>query len=345
MTEQDTGGTPSVRKSLRRTAAVVAIIGVTALGLFIVGGEFFLRFLYPQATLYPRWDFSDAYCLILPQDTAMVHARPGEWEYTYTINADRCRGDLVTPEEAKSKNSIVVLGNSYSMGMGVNDGEEYAAVLAEALGAGYAVINTGTAGWGLTQEIRRFYEFGLSFEPEWVILQFSAREPADCMACPVVTWDEKGVAFSTHLDKRWGLRKILSHSRLFQHSQIYSLLRNTYVARRDAKRVSAATIPATGEDYYIMLLEAFAKDLQARGIGFLMISVNGHLQRFQRLNDTVQRLDGEGLLDYIEVLDWFVDSVEYVSSEGHVWNAEAHRIIGKGLAEHVRRGGAPPDSL
>ena len=345
MTESERRDTPSREKKRWRAAKTIALFSAGAFGLFLIAGELSLRFFYPQATLYPRWDFSDAYCLILPRDAAMVHARPGEWEYTYTINADRCRGDLVAPDEAQAKNSIVVLGDSYSMGMGVNDGEEYPAVLAEALGADYAVINTGTPGWGLTQQIRRFYEFGLGFEPEWVVLQFSANDPADCMACPVATWEEEGVAFSAHPDERWGLAKILSRSRLFQRSQIYSLLRNTYVARRDAKRVSAATIPATGEDYYITLLEPFAKDLEARGIGFLMIAVNGQLRRFQRLNDTVERLDAEGLLDYVEVLDWSIDSVEYVSPEGHVWNAEAHRIVGKRLADRLRRRGTPPDSL
>ena len=57
------------------------------------------------------------------------------------------------------KPNIVLLGDSYTFGFGVNDGNEFAAVMSRELSSDYNIINTGVGGWGLTQQIRRYYEF------------------------------------------------------------------------------------------------------------------------------------------------------------------------------------------
>ena len=43
----------------------------------------------------------------------------------------------------------------------------------------YNVINLGGSGWGLTQEIKRFYEFGQLYHPKVIILQFDETDPKD----------------------------------------------------------------------------------------------------------------------------------------------------------------------
>src|SRR5262249_17457961 len=62
--------------------------------------------------------------------------------------------------------NIVVIGDANTFGLGVADGEEFSALLNNALGTEASVVNLGVPGWGLTSEIRAYYEFGRLFDPE-----------------------------------------------------------------------------------------------------------------------------------------------------------------------------------
>ena len=50
-------------------------------------------------------------------------------------------------------------------------------VLQRGLKVSIDVINLSVAGYGLTQEIRRYYEFGQLFLPSYVILEFVKMTP------------------------------------------------------------------------------------------------------------------------------------------------------------------------
>jgi hypothetical protein len=58
---------------------------------------------------------------------------------------------------------ILSFGDSNTFGLGVADGEEFSALLNNALGTEASVVNLGVPGWGLTSEIRAYYEFGRLF--------------------------------------------------------------------------------------------------------------------------------------------------------------------------------------
>jgi hypothetical protein len=64
--------------------------------------------------------------------------------------------------------------------------------------------------------------------------------------------------------------------------------------------------------------------------------VNGQLDGFPEIAAEVRRLQGEGLLRYIDAAEWLKGESDYSSPEGHLWGAKAHRIIGGRLAELVR---------
>ena len=128
-----------------------------ALTLFVVSGEICLRLFFPQVLMFPRWQHDPAYGPVLPRSTTMIHERPGHWRFSYAINADRNRGPLVTTEQVRDDYCVVVLGDSYSMGIGVGDGEEYSAVMQDALGdgrvdgeTGAGIVGGGTEYCGIT---------------------------------------------------------------------------------------------------------------------------------------------------------------------------------------------------
>ncbi|GMW02673.1 MAG: hypothetical protein AMXMBFR84_38090 [Candidatus Hydrogenedentota bacterium] len=329
-------GNPGLSRRLLTGLRAGLLIAVTAGGLTLVCGEMALRMLFPQAVMFPRWEVSPDYGVILPADAVMVHAKPGEWEFRYTINADRCRGPLPNLRDAANKQRIVVLGDSYAMGMGVDDGDEFPAVMSQELGAGYEVINAANPGWGLPQQIRRYYEYGKRHSPGAVVLQFCANDPADGAADPVTEFKDGAFLFQPSVRRHNPIFRALSGVGFVQSSQIYALLRTWYETRRDAGPSDSDPATPQVEAQYCALLEPFARDLHSEGIRLVLISVNGQLDEFPAIRSLVGRLDAASHLRYVEVAEWFDGGTAVPSPEGHQWGTEAHKVIGTRLADILR---------
>lgn len=320
---------------------------LAVLVIAFIAGEAFLFFLYPQVISCPRPERAPGYCFWLPDGATIVHQRHGKWKFTYTINEDRCRGRRVMVSNEYTEPNVVVLGDSYAMGIGVNDGEEFPAVLDDRLGSEYNVINTGCAGWGLTQEIRRYYEFGQLYSPAVVVLQFSGNDPGDNIAYRAATVENGRFAFHNAGGRGSWVARTLSQSRLVQHSQIYNLIKNTVVAFRNARLAKAMGADDGGagvktetarpyETYYNELLGLLAQDLQRRGVRLIMIDVCDQLATFPYIKAGVTDLRDRGLIEYYPTAEWLQDIRDPGSPEGHRWGVEAHRRVGERLADIIR---------
>jgi lysophospholipase L1-like esterase len=299
-------------------------------------GEVMVRLIAPVDAMYPRWDFSPEYGLLPYPNSVMVHEVPGKWKFTYTTNDIRTRRR--TNPTASSKPAIVLLGDSFTFGMGVNDGEEYASVVETILSDRFQIVNTGCGGWGITQEIRRFYDFGLQYTPHVVVLQFASNDPEDNLNYRVTRLEQGDFVFENSQGSLNWLKTYLSRS-IVQRSQLYNYIREMiYVFVKDrrvgeAQQALAQEMSGSAsaqEVFHNQLLEAFAHDLKRRGIVLVMIAVNNSLTSFPSIQKKVDELDSLGLLHYLEVMDWIND--DWLSAEGLHWNAKAHAIIGKELA-------------
>ncbi len=331
--------------SLRRkiSFAVIAVILASIFGIAVMEGVLVLA--DAQVSLFPRWEYSSEYGLVLPKDARMVHRKPGRWKFVYSINKHGFRGDPIPISGSYEKKNVVILGDSYSMGVGVDDGEEYPAIMAAGMKDGFKVINLAVGGWGLTQQTRIFFEFGQLYKPDIVILQHCVNDPGDNL-CDRVTEVKSGRLVFRDTDRRSRrFQTFISHSRIIQNSQLYSFLRKQREIWKAGRHPAAVptqaldSLPAEEtleERYYNELLEAFAVELDSRGITLLMISVNGQLNRHPHIRDMVQQLESRGLIRYLEVEDWLSGETGYESPEGHEWGVNAHRIIGNSLAEYIR---------
>lgn len=330
--------------SAGKNALFHAIVVVVSLGLMIAAGEIALLMLNPQESFFPRWEYSPEYGHVNPENARIIHKRPRRWKYSYTTNQHRCRGRAVPMSNGYDKMNIVVLGDSYAMGTAVNDGEEFAAVIARELGDDVDVINTAVGSWGLTQQIRRFYEFGQLYNPAIVILQFSPNDPRDNLSNKVSTVVNGRFVFHNVAKSKNPFVRILSKSSLVQHSQLYSFCRGTlviYMRRRGAKTSIAATANPSSdqsrispeESFYNELLETFAQDLHKRGIHFLMIAEE--IDKYPGIQRKVSELVSRDLLDYFDPTEWFGDTEGIISPEGH-WGWKGHRIIGENVARVIR---------
>src|SRR5437667_8092616 len=124
--------------------------------------------------------------------------------------------------------NVVMLGDSATFGQGVNDGEEYPLVLAKQLAGEASVVNLRVPSFGLTHEIRTFYEFGLLFQPAVVVLQFSFNDPYDNFYEMVTTVQDGRFRF--HRDRSMSramghVKQWLSNS-ILQRSAAYNFTRN-----------------------------------------------------------------------------------------------------------------------
>jgi hypothetical protein len=319
---------------------------VLALSLSLPAAELAIRIISPQEYTFPRWKFSPQYGHELYPSVKMVHARPGNYRLIYTINEYGYRGRPVPVAETYDVPNIVVLGDSYSFGHGVNDGEEYPAVMARELEGNYNVINLGVGGWGLTQHIRRYHDFGALYDPRVIILQFCGNDPTDNLVNSVTTIS--GGRFSFHdagveinLAKKYLSGSVIQKSQLYNlmvHN-LYPLLERRWIqikARNIAPEDAQKDKMPVAEKYYIELLELFAGNLNSNHKRLIMISLNGNLDGFPHIRQKVMELDTAGLLKYCEVTHWLDGRTGYGAPDGHIWGSKAHRVIGRKLAETVK---------
>lgn len=312
--------------------------------IFIIG-EILIRIFNPLAYMYPRWKFSAKYGSMLYENCKMIEAIPGKWKFIYTINEYSYRGKPIPIKNKYGRENVVVLGDSYTFGAGVNDDEVYTAVMSKYLGEHFNVINLGVGGWGLTQQIRRYYEFGQLYLPKIVVLMFCGNDPKDNLKNKVTIIDNGRFKFHDSKNTINWIKKHLSYS-IIQKSQLYNYFRrklyeyfergiiNNEIVKVKTKSIIKNEIPYM-EKFYNELLELFVEDLNKKGIKIIMISVNDQLNKFENIKNKVNELDSQGTINYIEITHWFENvSSNLRSPQGH-YGKNWHYIIGRNLSEII----------
>jgi hypothetical protein len=355
---------------MKKLGLYIGMLVVTFL-LIVLMGEVVLRLFSPVEYLSPRYKYSAKYGFSLFEDTRMEHSVPGKYKYYYTVNHYGYRGEPVDLAPSYDRPNIIVLGDSYTFGMGVNDGEEYAALLDAGL-ADYRVVNLGNPGWGLTQEIRRYYDLGTLYQPRAVILQFCSNDPDDNLNNRVTRLQDGQFRFVDNAGHVNWTKKYLSRS-FIQKSQLYNFFRNRVyllfrgralkreeaelaareqdsnggaaaVTNKFAENVVGQSDHGTDQSEYVEtpkeklhadLLEAFADDLSREGVALIVIAVNGQLDDYPGIRRRVDDMAARGAVRYVEVSEWFEGVYDFGSPEGHAWGAPAHAIIARELADVI----------
>src|SRR5262245_38476824 len=111
----------------------------------------------------PPYRYSARYGHKLMPSATITHQLPGVWRIIYHTNEHGFRTGMPPISNLYDRPNIVVIGDANTFGLGVADGEEFSALLNNALGTEASVVNLGVPGWGLKSEIRVYYEFGRLF--------------------------------------------------------------------------------------------------------------------------------------------------------------------------------------
>ncbi|MDF0643870.1 MAG: hypothetical protein P0111_07545 [Nitrospira sp.] len=302
--------------------------------------EILVRLIAPQTELYPRYQYSERFGHRMAESATIVNQLPGVWRFNYRTNEYGYRISRTKLSNSYDRLNVVVLGDSNTFGIGVNDGEEYSAVLGEELAEMANVINLGVGGFGLTNEIRTFYEFGLLFQPAVVVLQFASSDPNDNLY-EMVTTVEEG-RFSFHLahsmsDTMGKVKQWLSDS-ILQRSAAYNLTRNYVYSfwRTQVVEQSLSGVKQDKEAFHNMLLMTFAKDLKRRGIPLILFDVPGDFAMWPGILWEVEAMGRQGLLRHLQTDNWFEGVTDYGTPEGHAWGAKGHRTVAGHLVAPLR---------
>lgn len=156
----------------------------------------------------------------------------------------------------------MVLGDSFTFGIGVNDEDVYTEIMSERLSYSYTVVNGGMSGSGIDSEIKWYFKTGRLYRPEYLVLQFTANDPSESFS-GVTTIENGEFAFHLNPSTRPAWQLFLSRSYIIQNSHRYSLLRSAFFhARRTALRTGNSEIEDNNlQSNYVELLSLFVKKL------------------------------------------------------------------------------------
>ena len=147
----------------------------------VLGAEFGLRIFYPQKTGSIEFSYDPERGAIAVPNQCGRTDWPGVYFYRRCNNSLGLRG---TKEYDFEKNSfrILLLGDSFTYGTGVNDDQTFASVLQKRLdekGKLTEIINAGDVGTGTDYDLKFFQVLGYRYQPDITAVFFYQNDYED----------------------------------------------------------------------------------------------------------------------------------------------------------------------
>jgi len=302
----------------------------------------------------PRFVIDPGYGVRANQPNVVrTHSVPGDYTTTNSTNSAGMRG---TREYTVRKNQnierILMLGDSFIFGLGVEDDEVVSAVLEDILnaesnnGVTFEVINLAVSGFGQAEELVTYRERGRNYQPDIVVLYYFDNDVGNNAVSKLFEVTEDGILLRTGniylpgVKFRELLYSIAPIRWLFTHSQAWNLIRNrlSYLVQHSKLReqglksfsdVQVKSITLTKALIYQLIVDIRADD--AKPIIVVIpnknaMSSNFPLERRAVMNAGAELIDGRN----------YLVKENYYSRDGH-WNASGHRKTAEILAQMIRR--------
>lgn len=163
------------RWALRLTLLIASLL-VAELGL-----RAFVRFSDMEADLY-RADEKVGW-MTRPHLHKRFDMKRPELHFLANTDARGLRGDTAAPPKAPGERRVLVLGDSFTWGIGVESNETFPAVLERELqsklGPSVTVVNAGVPCYGTAQELAFYRTYGRELSPDLVVLAYYPNDDAD----------------------------------------------------------------------------------------------------------------------------------------------------------------------
>jgi hypothetical protein len=252
--------------------------------------------------------------------------RAPEFEMTFTTNSMGFRG---AEPESESKRTLLFLGDSFTMGYGVSDGEEYPALIKKKLaeihgGTYFNVVNTGMAGNGNGRWVKFLGNELGNIEPSLVVFQMLDNDFSDNFTEGLFSLDESGDLYELPLQKSKmrTIQQVVDSIRLVSNSHLYSFLRERLWYRglglNRQQGVNEEVEKDTDELTYRLLIEAIEICNEANHSALLLVvDITG--DRLARLRQIADQYE----VPYLEIPGKKDRPNLYYTVDGH-WNKSGH---------------------
>ncbi|MBF0194151.1 MAG: SGNH/GDSL hydrolase family protein, partial [Magnetococcales bacterium] len=204
-------------------------------------GEGTLRLLnYQQQVLIPPYLYDNhpkSWWTLRPDFKGSIEREAKTVEYN--INSQGIRAPNNLPEKSDDRESVFIIGDSFTFGWGVNEEETFARVLDNKLkkkNLPIDVVNLGIAGYGTKQSYERLLEYSARLgTPDILIYMFCPNDPIDNITGKKVVVD--GVRMNANWKYKWLFVQI---NRAYHVSKLVAFFADFYMQNRGNPRLNQA---------------------------------------------------------------------------------------------------------
>ena len=275
------------------------------------------------------------------------YSQPGSFNVHVKCNSRGLRDSEKDFSKPAGTQRIVVLGDSFMWGYGVEDTEMFSSILEDKL-PGTETINLGVSGYSTVQELIRLETEGLRYDPDWVVLAFCWNDLEDNFddkrgGRPVVVFEENQELkiVNRPVRRQWKSpvkQWFRHHSRLFTFGEYYNeLLRRKLrqIRRRndagppDAASVAAARKPKDAMKFsFFDIYDTPRPEIDQAYLAFrlLLEKIQDHLRKDGRRLVVTYSIPREVVEKKIFYEFMQVDPSDSVAVDRYDWDRPARRL-------------------
>lgn len=263
----------------------------------IIAVELYLRIFQPIPIL-PRYIQASNYGIRENIPDASYKHRTPEYVVELNTNSQGIRDSReFDPAKSDETARVVLLGDSFAIGYGVNYEESVPALLearlAQELKRPVEIINLGVSGFGTAEELIALQERGWQYEPDLVLVYWHAGDPADNVRSNLFKLKEEGLVRSNDsylpaVEIREFLFSFSAYRWIAEHSHFYSWVRD--FAGKHVKSLletmRSAPEPIVRQEgipqrikLTLALLERIRTEARSHGAGMLILEIPVRVDR------------------------------------------------------------------
>ncbi len=269
-----------------------------------------------------------------------------DWTIHISINSQGLR-DKEYPIQRTGKRRMLVIGDSYAWGFGVEQNQCFSKIL-ERDHPDWEIINAGVSGYGTDQEYLYLKEHGLKYRPDIVLLEFysndietNARGEDSWYFKPYFVEENGSLVLKNSPVPGATLRQRMDrllYGRTYLLEKIYGSAVNAAAALKSRlvgaeSENSAAVLLERGAGVTRRLLGAIKELCESQGSRFVIVSVPMSVQYRAFLQDACRKEDIKCL-----PLDSYFESTGRITRFPHDrhWNPAGHEIAAKGIEDFLK---------
>jgi lysophospholipase L1-like esterase len=279
-----------------------------------------------------------------------------QFSISVRINEKGLRDRERSYERQNDGERVLVLGDSFAWGYGVEESERFSQLLEASMGV--EVINAGVSGYSTDQELLWYQREGIKYETDLVILVLAGNDVGDNDLQLVSTIyykpkfvleDGKLIPTGSPVPKT-GPQGMLIYSVSQRSALAYFLIQRyfdvlaLYSKFKSNSAPADFAIPGTGMDadskpfqLTIALLDEMSKAAASRGAKFMIVTTDRWWERptGETYPDFIQTLQAEGFLVLdVESMLGFEPEEMLIPDDGH-WSRSGHEFVATEIKKFI----------